>query len=226
MRLDKRNFPPLGLLDVENIYLDIPDSMALIRENFEAFKSPIYDLIIEGKSNILTSTENAQDYMRSYSNGCVETYMKDNNKKAFGGAYIEMNSPFPSIDFYMFNPMKRRNKVSGKNEEVIVCSFMTVQGMGNTVISIGKIVLSDYSNSCFKVEPDFVCINEKEEDLTINYMLFLLELNCFIEYGRKSDKNILKIRENQRINLLDGNVIDNRSEHLIKCLLPPKRNKA
>ena len=52
MRLDKRNFPPLGLLDVENIYLDIPDSMALIRENFEAFKSPIYDLIIEGKSNI------------------------------------------------------------------------------------------------------------------------------------------------------------------------------
>ena len=68
MRLDKRNFPPLGLLDVENIYLDIPDSMALIRENFEAFKSPIYDLIIEGKSNILTSTENAQDYMRRYLN--------------------------------------------------------------------------------------------------------------------------------------------------------------
>lgn len=226
MRLDKRNFPPLGLLDVENIYLDIPDSMALIRENFESFKSPIYDLIIEGKSNILTSTENAQDYMRRYSNGCVETYMKDNNKKAFGGAYIEMNSPFPSIDFYMFNPMKRRNIVSEKNEEVIVCSFMTVQGMGNTVISIGKIVLSDYSNSCFKVEPDFVCINEKEEDLTINYMLFLLELNCFLEYGRKSDKNILKVHGNQRINLLDGNVIDNRSEHLIKCLLPPKRNKA
>lgn len=225
MRLDKRHFPPLDLLDIENIRLDIPKSMAFVKENIGVFKSVIYDLIVEGKSNILTSTEKAQDYMRRFSNGCVQTYLKDNNKKAFGGAYIEMNSPFPSIDFYMFNPMKRRNKVSGNNEEVIVCTFMTVQGMENTVISFGKIVFGDYSDGCFKVESDFVCINEKEEDLTIKYMLFLLELNCFLEYGRKSDKNILKVHGNQRINLLDGNVIDNRSEHLVKCLLPPQRLK-
>ena len=220
MRLDKKHYPPIGLLEGGNIRLDIQDSMSSIWKNSDVSKKVIYDLILEGKNNIMTSTEEARQFMSKHSERCVDTYMKDNNKKAFGGAFIEMDLPFPSIDFYTFNPMKRKNLASGKNEEVIVCTFMSVQGMKNTVI-----VLTNYSCAKFDIETDFVCINENEEDLTIKYMLYLLELNSFLVYGQKSDKNLLDIAGNQKVILPGGRVIDNRSGNLIKCLLPPNELK-
>ena len=225
MRLDKKHYPPIGLLEGGNIRLDIQDSMSSIWKNSDVSKKVIYDLILEGKNNIMTSTEEARQFMSKHSERCVDAYMKDNNKKAFGGAFIEMDLPFPSIDFYTFNPMKRKKLASEKNEEVIVCTFMSVQGMKNTVISFGKIVLTNYSCAKFDIETDFVCINEKEEDLTIKYMLYLLELNSFLVYGQKSDKNLLDIAGNQKVILPGGRVIDNRSGNLIKCLLPPNELK-
>ena len=57
MRLDKKHYPPIGLLEGGNIRLDIQDSMSSIWKNSDVSKKVIYDLILEGKNNIMTSTE-------------------------------------------------------------------------------------------------------------------------------------------------------------------------
>ena len=49
MRLDKKHYPPIGLLEGGNIRLDIQDSMSSIWKNCDVSKKVMYDLILEGK---------------------------------------------------------------------------------------------------------------------------------------------------------------------------------
>lgn len=223
MKIDTKNFPPMGLLENVNIDLYIPDGLEPICDEADKSNKLINALIFEGNKNLLTSTKKAEQFISKYTKGCVEEYLKDANKKAFGGAYIDMESSFPSMDLYKFLPIKRKNENSGKDEEFIMCIFMSVQGMNNTIISFGNILFRNYSNGIIEIEPNYLCINEEEQERTKNFMTFLLEFNCFLKYGDKSVKNVQKVYVNQRKEF-DGYVIDNRSNHIIQCLCAPKKS--
>lgn len=223
MKIDKRNFPPISILGDEKYILNVPRQMA--ERNPGLIKKLLTGLTIEGRKNILTSTKEADRLMTKYNQSCVETYLAEKDKKSFGGAYIDMTMPLPSIDLFHFMPKHRMNEETGEMEEVIACLFMSVQGKQNTLVSYGSLIFKNYFDKQFITEPAFDCFTEEEQAQTINYMVYLLELCCFLEYAPAEAKNLITVYGNQRVSIPDTGYIDNRSGLIIKCLCAPQTNK-
>lgn len=224
MKIDKKHFPPISLLEVnKSNNLVIPTPLQPFLKTNKKLEVGIKALVLEGRENIITSTKEAEKLMIKHKRKCFNDYLRDPNKKAFGGAYIDMEMPVPSMDFFKIIPSKYKNEETGIEEDEIKCLCFSVQGNNNTVISYGMVTFKDFKEDSILVQTALACINDEERTNTINYMKFLLELNCFMEYGKESDKNIQKIYGNQRKCLPDGYVIDNRSGHIIRCLCTPKK---
>lgn len=224
MRIDKKHFPPISVFDThKTISLVIPESMQFLVNNISNPEKAMKALILEGKQNIISSTKEAEIVMTKSKRKCVNAYLEDPDRKAFGGAYIDMEMPIPSMDLFKFIPSMNKNEVTGIEKVEITCLFMSVQGNSNTVVSYGAITFRDFKEDSLIIDSSFACVNEEEKNNTINYIRFLLELNCFLEYGKTSEKNIQKVYGNQRKKLPEGYVIDNRSGYLIKCLCVPQK---
>lgn len=224
MKIDKKHFPPISVLGKNGaILLDIPENMYSFIKDIKGTTEIMNSLVVEGRKNVITSTKEADNYMAKHKYKCLEAYLKDPNKKDFGGAYIDMQMPVPSMDLFKFVPAKYKDEDTGVEEEAIFCFFISVQDKNNTVVSFGSILFRYITKDSSVFIPAFVCADEEEKGNTVNYMIFLLELNCFLEYGNESDKNVQKVYGNQRKSLPDGYVIDNRSGHIIRCLCTPKK---
>lgn len=223
MKIDKRNFPPFSILGDEKYILNVPSKMA--ERNPGLIKKLLSGLTFEGRKNILTSTKEADTLMTKYNQSCVEAYLAEKDKKSFGGAYIDMTMPVPSMDLFHFMPKQMVNEETGEMEEVITCLFMSIQGKQNTLVSYGSLIFKNYNDNKFFTQPAFDCFTEEEQAQTINYMVYLLELCCFLEYAPYEAKNLITINGNQRVSIPDAGYIDNRSGLTIKCLCAPKTTK-
>lgn len=225
MKIDKKHFPPITILDEEKFTINVDKRLGInSKDGIKMFQNYVCNIIPDAKENVWLSTKLSDKNMCKYNHDCISAYMKDPHKKSFSGCYLDMGMSIPSMDLFSFFPTIRSNNATGRREEAIACVFASIQG-DNYLMSHGAVTFSDYKNCNFHVESSFGCMCEEEKEMTINYLVFLLELNCFLEYGDNATMNIVTIGSNQRKVLPDGGgIVDNSTGLTLKCVCAPKGN--
>ena len=227
MKIDSRNFPPIAILgrEGERFSVSMPDVM--MKNGFEpkGFYKMLDGLVEGARPNVITYTKEADNLMTMYNKDCIESYLADSNKKTFAGAYLDMSMPVSSMDLFHIMPLRRTNDRTGAIEDVIACLLMSIQSKDNIVVSYGAITYKNYRKGRFETEPALNCFNNEVRDRSIDYMMYLLELNCFLEYAPEDAMNVIMVFGNQKVSLPGLGGFENRTHLIIKCLCSPQTNK-